>query len=59
VAEKNNQFPSTNNQIITKSPMTEILGFEHLDFGNWNLFGAWKLGFQCYALCEFSSALIY
>jgi len=32
--KKNIQFPSTNNQIIAKSPMKEILGFEHLDFGN-------------------------
>ncbi len=31
--------------------MTEILGFGHLDFGNWNLFGGWDLEIGILALC--------
>jgi len=45
----NNQFPSTNNQIMTNFSMTKILkGTEPCDLvigklGNWDLFGAWNL----------------
>jgi hypothetical protein len=46
--EVNDQIPSTNHQIMTKIPMTEIIRlinfcFDYLDIGNWNLFGAWNL----------------
>jgi hypothetical protein len=47
----NHQIPSTNNQRMFEFPMTEILkiirmikmSFGHLNFGHWNLFGAWDL----------------
>jgi hypothetical protein len=46
----NYQAPSTNNQIIPKTPITKILGtgamemsFRYLDIGYWNLFGVWDL----------------
>jgi hypothetical protein len=44
------QIPSTNNQIMTETPMTQIPKIKlidallgHLNIGDWNLFGAWDL----------------
>jgi hypothetical protein len=44
------QIPSTNHQIMTKTPMTQISKIKlidailgHLNIGDWNLFGAWDL----------------
>jgi hypothetical protein len=31
--------------------MTEIPGFGHFDFGNWNLFGGWDLEIGISPLC--------
>jgi hypothetical protein len=45
----NNQFPSANNQIMTKIPMTKIQNgsakciLGDWTFGHWNLFGIWNL----------------
>jgi hypothetical protein len=46
----NDQFPSTNNQIIAEAPMTEMGKIklmksllDHWIFGDWSLFGIWKL----------------
>jgi hypothetical protein len=45
----NIQFPSTNNQIMTQVPMTEMekrlveCVWENWAFGYWNLFGDWNL----------------
>jgi hypothetical protein len=37
--------------------MTEILGFDHLNFGSWNLFGGWDLEIGISKLCSLNSAL--
>ena len=49
---RKHQIPSTNNQIITKIPMTEILNkkqekrsFGYWILNNWDLFGVWNLVF--------------
>ena len=36
---------STHNQIITKAPMTEIIGLVIWKLGDWKLFGIWVLEF--------------
>jgi hypothetical protein len=60
VSKRNNQFPSTDKQIITESPKTKILGFGHWDFliGICLEVGIWKLRFQRYALCSLRCAAL-
>jgi hypothetical protein len=37
--------------------MTEIFGFDYLNFGHWNLFGGWDLEIGISTLCALLSAL--